>query len=87
LADGNSLTLTVRPLEAAFFQTFIVKPETIMIPFEKFNLILLAVAKNKFLIANGDSNLSNYMHTIDRIEPIPEAFFNPLYEKLKMHFV
>ena len=41
----------------------------------------------EFLLANGDGNLVNYMNTIDKIEPIPEAFFNPLYEKLKMYFV
>ena len=27
------------------------------------------------------------MENMDRIESIPEAFFNPLYEKLKMYFV
>lgn len=41
----------------------------------------------EFLIANGDSNLSEYIQTIDTIEPIPDAFFNPLYEKLKMYYV
>ena len=41
----------------------------------------------EFLIANGDSNLAEYIQTIDTIEPIPDAFFNPLYEKLKMYYV
>jgi len=41
----------------------------------------------EFLMANGDGNLAAYMNTVDKIEPIPEAFFNPLYEKLKMYFV
>ncbi|ADG81059.1 ATP-binding protein [Thermincola potens] len=41
----------------------------------------------EFLMANGDGNLVSYMGSIDRIEPIPDAFFNPLYEKLKMYFV
>lgn len=41
----------------------------------------------EFLIANGDGNFADYMSSIERIEPIPEAFFNPLYEKLKMYFV
>jgi predicted AAA+ superfamily ATPase len=50
-------------------------------------LEIMPMTFTEFLIANGDSNLSNYMYTIDRIEPIPEAFFNPLYEKLKMYFV
>jgi predicted AAA+ superfamily ATPase len=42
---------------------------------------------SEFLTANGDSNFASYMDSIDRIEPIPDAFFNPLYEKLKMYFV
>lgn len=41
----------------------------------------------EFLMANGDSNLVTYMDTIESIEPIPEAFYNPLYEKLKMYFI
>ncbi|MDD2509547.1 MAG: ATP-binding protein [Syntrophomonas sp.] len=50
-------------------------------------LEIMPMTFSEFLIANGDVNLNNYMHTIDKIEPIPEAFFNPLYEKLKMYFV
>jgi predicted AAA+ superfamily ATPase len=50
-------------------------------------LEIMPMTFTEFLIANGDSNLSDYIHTIDRIEPIPEAFFNPLYEKLKMYFI
>ena len=41
----------------------------------------------EFLLANGDKNLSDYLASVDRLEPIPDAFFNPLYEKLKMYFV
>jgi predicted AAA+ superfamily ATPase len=41
----------------------------------------------EFLMANGDGNLVAYMNSVDAIEPIPDAFFNPLYEKLKMYFV
>ena len=41
----------------------------------------------EFLMANGDDNLASYLGSIDRIAPIPDAFFNPLYEKLKMYFV
>lgn len=33
---------------------------------------------NEFLLANGDENLMNFMETVDTIEPIPDAFFNPL---------
>jgi len=41
----------------------------------------------EFLMANGDGNLAEYMNSIDVFEPLPDAFFNPLYEKLKMYFV
>lgn len=42
---------------------------------------------SEFLLANGDENLVTYLKSIDTIEPIPDAFFNPLYEKLKMYYV
>ncbi|MBS9776438.1 MAG: ATP-binding protein, partial [Fusobacterium sp.] len=42
---------------------------------------------SEFLIANGDENLKNYLDSIDSIENIPEAFYNPLYEKLKMYYI
>ncbi len=41
----------------------------------------------EFLMANGDGNLVEYLNSVDAIEPIPDAFFNPLYEKLKMYYV
>lgn len=41
----------------------------------------------EFLLANGDANLAQYMETLEQIEPIPDAFFNPLCEKLKMYYV
>lgn len=41
----------------------------------------------EFLMANGDENLVAYLDQIDELEPIPDAFFNPLYEKLKMYYV
>lgn len=42
---------------------------------------------SEFLIANGDENLAAYLENTNTIEPIPDAFFNPLYEKLKMYYV
>ena len=45
------------------------------------------VGKVNFLIANGDENLAVYLESVDAIEPIPDAFFNPLYEKLKMYYI
>ncbi len=41
----------------------------------------------EFLMANGDGNLAEYLNGVDVIEPIPDAFFNPLTEKLKMYYV
>ena len=42
---------------------------------------------SEFLLANGDGNLKTFLDRIDTIEPIPDAFYNPLYEKLKMYYV
>lgn len=41
----------------------------------------------EFLMANGNDNLVNYLNSVSAIETIPDAFFNPLYEKLKMYYV
>lgn len=41
----------------------------------------------EFLAANGDDNLVEYLDSVDTIEPVPDAFFNPLCEKLKMYLV
>ncbi|MCH5353494.1 MAG: ATP-binding protein [Acutalibacter sp.] len=41
----------------------------------------------EFLLANGDDNLVEYLNSVTTIEPIPDAFFNPLTEKLKMYYV
>lgn len=41
----------------------------------------------EFLMANGDENLAVYLQNIATLEPIPNAFFNPLCEKLKMYFI
>jgi hypothetical protein len=41
----------------------------------------------EFLMANGDANLAGYMNSLDRIETMPDAMFNPLHEKMKMYFV
>jgi len=41
----------------------------------------------EFLLANGDENLLAFLRSCDSIEPIPDAFFNPLYEKLKMYYI
>ena len=41
----------------------------------------------EFLLANGDGNLADYLDRIDAPDPVPDAFFNPLCEKLKMYYV
>lgn len=41
----------------------------------------------EFLLAGNDDNLAEYLDQLDTIAPIPDAFFNPLYEKLKMYFI
>jgi predicted AAA+ superfamily ATPase len=41
----------------------------------------------EFLLANGDDNLLDFLNKWEHIEPIPDAFFNPLCEKLKMYYI
>ena len=41
----------------------------------------------EFLLANGDEKLTEYLDTVETLEPIADAFYNPLYEKLKMYYV
>ncbi|MBE6075400.1 MAG: ATP-binding protein [Selenomonas ruminantium] len=50
-------------------------------------LTIYPMSFQEFLMATGSSNLATYLNQIDEIAPIPEAFFNPLAEKLKMYFV
>lgn len=46
-----------------------------------------AMTFEEFLLANGDKNLYDYLNSIEEISAIPDAFFNPLVEKLKMYFI
>ncbi|MFZ3109199.1 MAG: AAA family ATPase [Rectinemataceae bacterium] len=50
-------------------------------------LTLRPMSFQEFLKANGDRNLAEYLQQIDRIEALPEIFFNPLLERLKTYFV
>jgi predicted AAA+ superfamily ATPase len=50
-------------------------------------LNLVPMSFSEFLVANGDGNFVDYLRSIEMLSPIPDAFFNPLYEKLKMYFV
>ena len=55
-------------------------------PVGKVDLInIMPMTFTEFLMASGDGNLIQYIHSINAIEPIPDIFFNPLYEKLKMY--
>lgn len=42
---------------------------------------------SEFLIADGHKNLVDYMQSINKIENIPDIFFNQLEEKLKAYFI
>lgn len=48
---------------------------------------LYPMSFSEFLIADGQSNLVEYMQSIDKIQNIPEIFFNMLEEKLKAYFI
>ena len=50
-------------------------------------LEMSAMSFEEFLLANGDKNLLTYINGIQDISAIPDAFFNPLVEKLKMYFI
>lgn len=66
----------------------IVATKQFSFPVGKVNLMTLApMTFTEFLLANGNENLVEYLETLDNIEPIPDIFFNTLYEKLKMYFV
>lgn len=41
----------------------------------------------EFLLAMGDDNYVEYLESLNEIETIPDAFSQPLIEKLKMYFV
>ena len=59
-----------------------------MFPVGKVNFMQIdPMTFEEFLLANGDENLAKYLESIETIEPVPDAFFNPLYEKLKMYYV
>lgn len=63
-----------------------VKPSSF--PVGKVNFMQIdPMSFTEFLLANGDENLVHYLESVESIEPIPEAFFNPISEKLKMYYV
>ena len=50
-------------------------------------LSLYPMSFTEFLMATGSENLAAYLGAVNEIEPLPDAFFNPLAEKLKMYYV
>lgn len=42
---------------------------------------------SEFLIADGADHLAAYSDSIEAPEPVPDAFFSPLTEKLKQYFI
>lgn len=50
-------------------------------------LEVLPMTFTEFLMANGDLNLASYLDGKSNLDPVPDAFFNPLTEKLKMYFI
>ena len=41
----------------------------------------------EFLMADGAAHFADYLASVDTISPIPDAFLNPLTEKLKQYFI
>lgn len=57
-------------------------------PVGKVNFLELGpMTFTEFLLAGGNDNLADYLSKVTDLMPLPDAFFNPLYEKLKMYFV
>ena len=50
-------------------------------------MTLYPMSFSEFLIADDCENLVDYMKNINKIEQIPEIFFNKLEEKLKAYFI
>ena len=50
-------------------------------------MTLYPMSFSEFLIADNCENLVDYMKSINKIEQIPEIFFNKLEEKLKAYFI
>ncbi|MEW6088627.1 MAG: ATP-binding protein [bacterium] len=62
------------------------KPESFPVGKIEF-LAIYPMTFTEFLWAMGEEKLVQYIDGIDGLEPIPDIFFNPLYEKLKMYFI
>ena len=56
-------------------------------PVGKVDFIQLYPLTFSEFLAKADLNLYSYLNGLDKIEPIPDIFFHPLVEKLKMYFL
>lgn len=57
-------------------------------PVGKVNFLHLhPMSFSEFLLAAGDASLVSYLHQIDRLQPVPDAFHTLLSEKLRMYFI
>lgn len=50
-------------------------------------LTLYPMSYSEFLWADGDTALIDYLAAVKAVEPIPDIFFNPFVEKLKIYFI
>ena len=50
-------------------------------------LSLYPMTFQEFLMATDSAHLAGYLDQVNEIAPLPEAFFNPLTEKLKMYYI
>lgn len=57
-------------------------------PVGKVNVLdMYPLTFEEYLNAEGNNNLVSYLENTKTFEPIPDAFFNPLLEKLRIYFV
>ncbi len=56
-------------------------------PVGKVDFITLYPVSFSEFLAVADQNLFRYTESVDRIKPVPDIFFNPLKDKLKMFYI
>ena len=76
--EFSRILISVRNAEDAFYKT--VKALNLA---DKYQTVVILLT-DQYL---ADSNITIPKYNLNNIENIPDAFFNPLYEKLKMYYV